>query len=421
MKFLYHFHKITSILCLAGFLLLCVTGFVILGRFDFQRQTYPWKNHERKNLTQAELWDKLPDAVKHVSKKYPNAKVEGIRGFFTESVFRVYVRENKNEDGKRNLFRVFYDPQTGNIYERDAVQYISTEFTEVLRKMQKLHINLDLGDVGRNILYVSVVLALFSIVSGYLLHLRMKIGYPSIKEVSARTAWSERHVFFSLFAAPWAFFLFLSAMIMLASSDETRDFRREGIKEAKEYFATFEKEKAISLAEATALVRTKFSDRDVIEAGISSKDKLFYYQLANKSDNVKLYRSVDMLYVSSGGAHFYKAELPWWGKVREFALNVHLHNHYTLPLRIGWAILIIGSVAMAVSGFVLWLTRFFPASKVTRRTMLYTSHKYGIAAFVLTTFGLLLPFYESIGETLGAFAFAILILLTLENLLRKTF
>ena len=87
-----------------------------------------------------------------------------------------------------------------------------------------------------------------------------------------------------------------------------------------------------------------------------------------------------------------------------FFLNMHIHNHELLAEKIFWALLILMTAAMIVTGIVLWLTRWrnvisAAADAAQRRTNAAWEEPVRVA--VLTMIVMIAPMYGAVGEGLA--------------------
>ena len=68
----------------------------------------------------------------------------------------------------------------------------------------------------------------------------------------------------------------------------------------------------------------------------------------------------------AGGGEPFFVPVPAWLQAAPFFLNLHIHNHELTAEKIFWALLILMTAAMIVTGIVLWLTRW--RSRISQAT-----------------------------------------------------
>ena len=85
-----------------------------------------------------------------------------------------------------------------------------------------------------------------------------------------------------------------------------------------------------------------------------------------------------------------------------FFLNMHIHNHELTAEKIFWALLILMTAAMIVTGIVLWLTRW--RNRVTAAAEMFAEKRTNAAweepvrVAVLTLIVMIAPMYGTLGD-----------------------
>ena len=108
--------------------------------------------------------------------------------------------------------------------------------------------------------------------------------------------------------------------------------------------------------------------------------------------------------------------MPAWLQVAPFFLNLHIHNHEMMAEKLFWALLILMTAAMIVTGIALWLTRWqrriskaVEAVEAAQRRRTNAAWEEPVRIAVLTLIVLTAPMYGSLGDGIALAVSAYLI------------
>ena len=205
-------------------------------------------------------------------------------------------------------------------------------------------------------------LSVISIVTGIYLYLPMmkSMAFGTHRRKTSRVFWSDWHKITSIFAGTWATVMCMSGIVIVLYSVGMRDYHSTAHIAAMEHFAAQE-QKAETLRPADALARVEESSpgRDVISMQLPTASYPFYvFQTADPPVRATDFVLGEQTYLPAGGGTPFTVPVPVWMKAAPFFLNIHIHNHELLAVKIFWALLILMTAAMIVTGIVLWLTRW---------------------------------------------------------------
>ena len=401
MKTLYKIHKISGLISAVIFIILCITGFVLLFRGEIAEiNSVSDENIIVTEQVEMPVWEYADEGVKEIRDKYPDSIVESIRAYPEDNSLGIRFSSN----GKNH--RSYYDV-SGKCLISSSEKPKSKFVADAMRTIHRLHMNLTMGGLGRNLLYFFCVMSLVTIVTGYVVNTSFSkvspVGY--IRQINYRRKISDWHRFISAMAGPWALILTLSALLILVYSDITREYTTQAYESGTvvEGASGF---KTVSITDVVKKLRQEYPDKKLVSLSMPSEDEGFYAaQLADYRENKSLYTAYeyafvspnnvdDMVYVPGENFRKYLAE----------ALNVHIHNHPLLILKVLWAIMALLSVAMAITGLWVYCTRWQKGKNaviVPVNTSAMPQYRILMIIAVLSLLGIVLPI---ISEKLNYFA-----------------
>ena len=302
-----------------------------------------------------------------------------------------------------------YDVRTGALFDRTERVYRSEAVQEFMHAMHVLHVRMGMDEGGRDFLAVMCALSVVSIVTGVYLYLPMmkSLAFGVRRRRSSRLFWSDWHKLASIFAGTWAVLMCVSGIFIVLYSIGIRDYHRTAHALAAEHFAVHTQDAPlISAEEAYARIAAEFPQKDMISMRLPTADSAYYiFQIAEPTVRATDFALGEQAYLpaSGDGAPLF-VPVPAWLTMAPFFLNLHIHNHELLAEKIFWALLILMTAAMIVTGIVLWMTRWrscisAAADAAQRRTNAAWEEPARVA--VLTMLVMIAPMYGGIGEGLA--------------------
>ena len=299
-----------------------------------------------------------------------------------------------------------YEVRTGTVFNRQERVYRSEAVQEFMHTMHILHVRLGLEEGGRDFLAAMCVLSVISIVSGVYLYLPMMktFAFGTRRRRSTRLFWSDWHKLTSVFAGTWAALMCVSGVFIVLYSVGMRDYQRTAQMMAAEHFSAQEQSASLLLPEeALAQMQEAFPAKDIISMRLPTADSALYaFQIAEPTVRATDFALGTQVYLAAGGGEPFLVPVPAWLTMAPFFLNLHIHNHELTAEKIFWALLILMTAAMIVTGIVLWLTRWQSRisnaveAAVQRRTNAAWEEPARIV--VLTLIVLIAPMYGSLGD-----------------------
>ena len=145
----------------------------------------------------------------------------------------------------------------------------------------------------------------------------------------------------------------------------------------------------------------------------TAESALYVFQIAEPTVRATDFALGTQVYLAAGGGEPLPVPVPAWLQVAPFFLNLHIHNHEMTAEKIFWALLILMTAAMILTGIVLWLTRWrnrisaAVEAAVQRRTNAAWEEPARVA--VLTLIVMIAPMYGSLGDGIALAVSAYLI------------
>ncbi|MCR5177088.1 MAG: PepSY domain-containing protein [Anaerovibrio sp.] len=356
MNKIYTLHKILGIISALVFIIVSITGFFLLFRGEIaDRNNDNVEYVIKEDMDSAEIWSHTGEAIAALRDSYPSVQVESIRLY--ESSGRLSLR--CHVDGRSK--RMFYDVATQSLISPAGA--VKQDFMDLtMQQFGRIHKNLGMGSIGRSILYVLCILIILTIVSGYYINrpISNKVPLGVIRKNSRRLWLSDWHRFISAMAGPWALIMTLSGVLIFCYSDMTKVYYAHAyeVVDAAPSYATLEQ---VNPGEIVSLLTEEYPSKKMVNMVIPEANNGFYeVQIADARENTNLYTPYELVFVQADNINnrIYIPDTGLRNNLAE-ALNIHLHNHFFLVTRLLWGIMALLSVLMAISGILLYLTRWY--------------------------------------------------------------
>ena len=412
MKKIYTLHKVLGLTTALVFIVVCITGFFLLFRGEMaEGNSYAMEHDLTRDMDSREIWSHAEEAIETVHAQYSMARVDSIRLY--ESSGRLSLR--CQVDGKN--IRVFYDVGSKSLISSAGA--VKQAFIDrLIQQFSRIHKNLGLGPTGRNILYVLCILTVLTIASGYYInyHISHQVPVGLIRKNSRRLWLSDWHRFISAVAGPWALIMTLSGVLIFGYSDMSKLYYNHAY-ETVISAPSYEPMREAAPNEVISQLLADYPSKKIVNMVMPAANDGFYeFQMAEVRENANLYAPYELILVQGNNINN-RIFIPDGGLRNIFAeaLNIHIHNHYLLVTKILWGIMALLSVAMAVSGGLLYSTRWWnKAYSLTNIKKNKGRGGYYIASFsaVLTIIAMIIPLLEVGLEYIAVGAFMLIFLIS---------
>lgn len=410
MRKIYVIHQWVSLICALFLLLLTLTGLPLLFRGEISAWNTVNLPPRGEPMALSAIWAGLPQGTEAVTQAFPTKEILAITPDGEDGTLYFRVKERGGKELRAHMRmggeQIVYDVRTGTLFQRQERVYRSEAVQEFMHTMHILHVRLGMEAGGRDFLAAMCVLSVLSIVTGIYLYLPMMktLAFGTRRRRSSRLFWSDWHKLTSVFAGTWAALMCVSGVFIVLYSVGMRDYQRTAQTMAAEHFSAQEQSASLLLpVEALAQMQEAFPAKDVISMRLPTADSALYaFQIAEPTVRVTDFALGTQVYLAAGGGEPFLVPVPAWLTMAPFFLNLHIHNHELTAEKIFWALLILMTAAMIVTGIVLWLTRWrnriskAVEAAVQRRTNAAWEEPARIA--VLTLIVLIAPMYGSLGD-----------------------
>ena len=410
MRKIYVIHQWVSLICALFLLLLTLTGLPLLFRNEINAWNTVNLPPRGEPMALSEIWAGLPQGTAEVSQAFPTKEILAVTPDGEDGTLYFRVKERGGKASRAHMRmggeQIMYDVRTGELFNRKDRVYRSEAVQEFMHTMHILHVRLGMEEGGRDFLAAMCVLAVISIVSGVYLYLPMMktLAFGTRRRRSSRVFWSDWHKLTSIFAGTWAVLMCVSGVFIVLYSVGMRDYQRTAHARAAEHFVVQTQDAPqISAEEAYARIAAEFPQKDVISMRLPTADSAYYiFQIAEPTVRPTDFALGTQVYLAAGGGEPLLVPVPAWLTMAPFFLNMHIHNHELTAEKIFWALLILMTAAMIVTGIVLWLTRW--RNRVTAAAEMFAEKRTNAAweepvrVAVLTLIVMIAPMYGTLGD-----------------------
>ena len=410
MRKIYVIHQWVSLICALFLLLLTLTGLPLLFRGEISAWNTVNLPSRGEPMALSAIWAGLPQGTEAVTQAFPTKEILAITPDGEDGTLYFRVKERGGKELRAHMRmggeQIVYDVRTGTLFQRQERVYRSEAVQEFMHTMHILHVRLGMEEGGRDFLAVMCVLAAISIVSGVYLYLPMMktLAFGTRRRRSSRVFWSDWHKLTSIFAGTWAVLMCVSGVFIVLYSVGMRDYQRTAHARAAEHFVVQTQDAPqISAEEAYARIAAEFPQKDVISMRLPTADSAYYvFQIAEPTVRPTDFALGTQVYLAAGGGEPLLVPVPAWLTMAPFFLNMHIHNHELTAEKIFWALLILMTAAMIVTGIVLWLTRW--RNRVTAAAEMFAEKRTNAAweepvrVAVLTLIVMIAPMYGTLGD-----------------------
>lgn len=426
----YKIHRWLSLICALFFLLLTLTGLPLLFRSEIEAWNTTNLPTTQGAQSLPEIWQGLDAGMKAFRAAYPQKQILAATPAPAEGTLYFLAKNRHAQDPRAHMRmggeQIVFDQRTGELFDRTHRTYRYPQIASFLHTMHILHVEMGLGRGGKIFLGVMCVLTIFSIISGFMIYKPFRKGKPfGLTGRHGRGFWSDMHLGFSVFAAVFALVLTLSGVFVVLNSIGGDIYRQDAARVAMQLVN--HEGTPISPDVALQTIETSFPNKRIVSMRFPEKDGTPYaFFLADAGMKPTSYTRTEMAYVPSKGdlvAEF--VPTPAWLSLTPLFLNLHIHNHDTLLLKIFWGILLLACAVMTITGAWLWFMRFRPAPSSANSSQgnlpsgQWHVWRLPIILGVLLLLGLILPLWGGIAEILGTLAMLLALLLFLWKFRRQ--
>jgi|GEM_PF-301126 len=426
MKYWYKIHRWVSLICAIFFLLLCITGLPLL----FKNEIHDWNLLKKNSVSTPTpydvLWESAGKGKLAVESNYPEKSIKSIssQAEMGELLFRVQNKNSHEIVASRLSMggeQIAYNVKTGTLHGMNMEHVKYPFISKFMHWMHILHMRMGLGTGGMIFLAFMCFLSMVSIISGIFIYqpFMKNISFGTLRRNNKRMLWMDWHKFTGIVAGVWATILCFSGLMIVVFSLSYGAYISDSKAEAEKNLPIIHQSStSISIQQAITFINKSFPNQVILSIDLPEKitEKTHYtFYVTQKKDKPTEYLGQLVFLPSSiqNQESFFTKSLPWYFPFVSFALDLHIHNHETLFLKIVWAIFVLVTIIMIISGIYAWVFRHleipyrqkdkpFPKENIQIKKNIIWRMPVFIALFSI--FGLVAPLYNEFWQNIGLLA-----------------
>ncbi|MDQ0204836.1 putative iron-regulated membrane protein [Pectinatus haikarae] len=396
------------------------------------------ENMYHKAFDYSSVWDYAETGADTILNKYPDKVVRAVSVQPEEGrmLYRVQDKYSKKlVDARLSMGgeQIAFYPDTAALQNWHREDVKSQFIAQFMHEMHVLHMYMGFGKGGMIFLGFMCLLSFISVVSGMFIYgpFMKKNRFGKIDNRTSSAKWFGWHKFLGIATAAWAALLCFSGVMIVIFSLGYGSYISSAKAEAAKNMSAQVTADNIGLPAAISFINQQFSKDYILSVDMPDKKLnhsryVFYMTPAKDRPTEFMGQLVFVGADAQGNMQYYTKELPVYLSAAAASLDLHVHNHDTLALKIIWAILDIITIVVIIAGFAGWWKR---AAKVNN-----TSAKSNFSAevlsnqniwlmpvwiFGLSVAGMVLPLYGAAGNMEGSAAWTAAFVLCFWQWFRK--
>lgn len=346
-------HRWSSLASTLFLLLLCLTGLPLV----FEQEISHWLEPPASApSTLANL-----DGIVAISRsRYPGEAV--IAAFFDDDRNELVVRMTPALDGPPGkIHRLRFDASSGSLLGDDPTD--APKVSRTLLLIRRLHTDLVMRLPGELFLAAMALAFLVSVISGLVLYapFMRNLAFGTVRSHrSARVRWLDRHNLLGIVLAAW--------MILVGATGLMNELSVPlfGLWQRTDVASMLERHSTPGLQAVAAWIPPQQA-YDVVRRALPGMQLLsiaFPDPATGTPDQYVLWMHGDTTWTSRlfepvlvdvrDGQLIGAVPMPWYLRALELSRPLHFGDYGGLPLKLLWAALDIGTIAVLISGLYLW-------------------------------------------------------------------
>ena len=438
MSKIYKIHKWLSIVSVIFFLMFCITGLILMFRTELNAWAQGGTNHTSSSMAMGQeetpIFDYADEGALLVKAKYPSKDILNIspamgashllRYRIIESSATVAPPARMGMGGDYAL----YNPETKALitthHETPAHPWVRS----VLHTLHQLHTRLDLGKTGIYIVTILSFLCALSIISGIFLYGPFRKSFAKSAVLSNHMKLSSLHREFAMVATVWGFILCITGVWIGGFFIANDSYNADVLHTAKQELSSDQSE-ILQPSEAISRIMKAYPDRQLISIDYPSKFNDHHYAFylgAENDDDPAMFLGQPVyanLHADSAKDMYSTKTIPWYFTGMTTMINLHIHNHNTMVLKILWAIWDIVLIIGIITGIMMTIIKKFVKSRAMEfRAPVEIQHVWRkpILYSILVLLGFIVPLWSNpITNSIAAICLTIPLIGFLISLIRE--
>ena len=297
----------------------------------------------------------------------------------------------------------------------------------VLHTLHQLHTRLDLGKTGIYIVTILSFLCGLSIISGIFLYGPFRKSFAKSTVLSKHMKLSTLHREFAIVATVWGFILCITGVWIGGFFIANDSYNADVLHTAKQELSAGQSD-ILQPSEAISRIMKAYPDRQIISIDYPSKFNEHHYAFylgAENDDDPAMFLGQPVyanLYTDSTKDMYSTKTIPWYFTGMTTMINLHIHNHNTMVLRILWAIWDIVLIIGIVTGIMMTIKRKFVKSNAMESkipTEIKHVWRTPICCSILVLLGFIVPLWSNaITNTIAAICLTIPLIVFFVSLVK---
>lgn len=324
---------------------------------------------------------------------------------------------------------VLYNPISKELITSHNEPPVHPWIRSMLHTLHQLHTRLDLGKIGIYIVTFLSFLCSLTIISGIFLYGPFRKSYSKASVLSKKMKIGALHREFSIVATVWGFILCITGVWIGGFFIANDNYNADVLHNAKQELSIGQSE-ILQPSEAISRIMKVYPDRQVISMDYPSKFNNYHYAFylgAENDDDPAMFLGQPVyanLYVDSSNDRFSTKAVPWYFTGMTTMINLHIHNHNTMALKILWAIWDIVLIIGIVTGLMMTIIRKYKKSDVIlSKVSVEEKHIWRTPLFcsISVLIGLLLPLWQNpVMNTIAAICLTVSLIVFFISLLKES-
>ena len=413
MSKIYNIHKWFSIVSVLFFLMFCITGFILMFRTELNAWAQGGTSHSSSSMvmTQDEIsiFKYADEGALLVKKTYPSKDILNIspamgngdilRYRIIDSSATVAPPARMGMGGDYAL----YNPKTKSLITTHHETLAHPWVRSVLHTLHQLHTRLDLGKTGIYIVTILSFICGLSIISGIFLYGPFRKSFAKSSVLSNYMKLSTLHREFAMVSTVWGFILCITGVWIGGFFIANDNYNADVLYTAKQELSANQSD-VLQPSEAISRIMKAYPGRQLISMDYPSKFNNHHYAFylgAENDDDPAMFLGQPVyanLYTDSSQDMYSTKTIPWYFTGMTTMINLHIHNHNTMELKILWAIWDIVLIIGILSGIMMTIKKkFLKSSDSESKTPTVIKHVWRapICCSILVLLGLIVPLWSN--------------------------
>ena len=413
MSKIYNIHKWFSIVSVLFFLMFCITGLILMFRTELNAWAQGGTSHSSSSMvmTQDEIsiFKYADEGALLVKKTYPSKDILNIspamgngdilRYRIIDSSATVAPPARMGMGGDYAL----YNPKTKSLITTHHETIAHPWVQSVLHTLHQLHTRLDLGKTGIYIVTILSFICGLSIISGIFLYGPFRKSFAKSAVLSKYMKLSTLHREFAMVSTVWGFILCITGVWIGGFFIANDSYNADVLYTAKQELSANQSD-VLQPSEAISRIMKAYPGRQLISMDYPSKFNNHHYAFylgAENDDDPAMFLGQPVyanLYTDSSQDMYSTKTIPWYFTGMTTMINLHIHNHNTMELKILWAIWDIVLIIGILSGIMMTIKKkFLKSSDSESKTPTVIKHVWRapICCSTLVLLGLIVPLWSN--------------------------